>query len=228
MPRERTAPTSGRKSARTRERILAAAAQILSRKGWAGTRLVDIAEVAEVQAPAVYYYWPSREDLLAEVVVTGQQATLEHVVASLDALPADASALERIDGAIAAHLEVVLRRSEFSLAAIRNAAQLPDDIRERQLVGQREYADVWRRLVEDAVAAGELTADVDARAARMLVLGALNWAPEWWNPERGPLEDVVATTQHVVRRGLAAPRRGNGSATRRRSDAGSSPRRRDS
>ncbi|MDD7963952.1 TetR/AcrR family transcriptional regulator [Actinomycetospora lemnae] len=209
MPRERTArpsadgsPTSGRKSARTRERILAAAAQVLSRKGWAGTRLVDIAEVAEVQAPAVYYYWPAREDLLAEVVTVGQQATLEHVVASLAALPDDASAFDRIDRAIAAHLEVVLRRSEFSLAAIRNAAQLPADIRERQLVGQRAYADVWRGLVEDAVAAGELTADVDARAARMLVLGALNWAPEWWNPERGSLEDVVATTQHVVRRGL--------------------------
>jgi TetR/AcrR family transcriptional regulator, cholesterol catabolism regulator len=196
VPRER-------KSARTRERVLAAAAQVLSRKGWAGTRLVDIAEVAAVQAPAVYYYWPSREELLAEVVTVGQQETHEHVVASLAALPDGAGALERIDRAIAAHLEVVLRRSDFALAAIRNAAQLPADIRERQLVGQRAYADVWRGLVEDAVAAGELTADVDARAARMLVLGALNTAPEWWNPERGPLEDVVATTQHVVRRGLA-------------------------
>jgi TetR/AcrR family transcriptional regulator, cholesterol catabolism regulator len=197
VPRER-------KSARTRERILAAAAQVLSRKGWAGTRLVDVAEVAAVQAPAVYYYWPSREELLAEVVTVGQQATHEHVVASLAAMPPDAAALDRIDRAIAAHLEVVLRRSEFSLAAIRNAAQLPTDIRERQLVGQREYADVWRGLVEDAVAAGTLTADVDARAARMLVLGALNWAPEWWNPDRGTLEDVVATTQHVVRRGLTS------------------------
>jgi TetR/AcrR family transcriptional regulator, cholesterol catabolism regulator len=195
-----------RKSARTRERILAAAAQILSRKGWAGTRLVDVAEVAAVQAPAVYYYWSSREELLAEVVTVGQRATHAHVVASLEALPAGAGALERIDRAIAAHLEVVLDRSDFALAAIRNAAQLPADIRERQLVGQREYADVWRGLVEDAVAAGELTADVDARAARMLVLGALNTAPEWWNPERGPLADVVATTQHVVRRGLARRR----------------------
>lgn len=205
MPRERTARPSAdgtSKSARTRERILAAAAQVLSRRGWAGTRLVDIAEVAAVQAPAVYYYWPSREELLTEVVTAGQQATLAHVVASLDALPAGASALDRIDRAIAAHLEVVLDRSEFALAAIRNAAQLPADIRARQLVGQRAYADVWRRLVEDAVVAGELAADVDARAARMLVLGALNWAPEWWNPERGPLADVVATTQHVVRRGL--------------------------
>ena len=90
------------------------------------------------------------------------------------------------------------------LAAIRNIGQLPAEIRERQLVGQREYADVWRDLIDAAVADGEL-ADVDTRAARMLVLGALNWAPEWWKPERSSLETVIATTQHVVRSGLARP-----------------------
>ncbi|WP_433781505.1 TetR/AcrR family transcriptional regulator [Actinomycetospora sp. CA-101289] len=190
------------KSTLTRERILAAAAQVLSRKGYAGTRLSDVAEVADVQAPAIYYYWPSREELLEEVVTVGQQATLEHVVASLDALPPGTGAMDRIDCAIAAHLDVVLGRSDFSSAATRNAGQLPTDIRERQLVGQRAYADVWRRLVEEAVAAGELAGDVDVRAARMLVLGALNWAPEWWDPQRGSLEDVVAVAQHVVRSGL--------------------------
>ncbi len=196
----------GPKSARTRERILLAAAQILSRKGYAGTRLSDIAEVASVQAPAVYYYWSSRESLLEEVVTVGQQATMEHVVACLDALPAGTSAMERISQAVAAHLEVVLGRSDFSQAATRNAGQLPTEIRERQLVGQRAYADVWRTLVEDAVAAGEMVGDVDIRAARMLVLGALNWAPEWWDPARNPLEEVIATTQQIVRSGLS-PRR---------------------
>ena len=206
MARERTARASGSgepsKSARTRERILSAAAQVLSRKGYAGTRLSDIAEVAAVQAPAIYYYWSSREELLEEVVTVGQQATLEHVVETLETLPEDASALARIDRAIAAHLEVVLRRSDFSLAAIRNAGQLPTDIRERQLVGQREYAEVWRALVEEAAAAGDLADGLDVRSARMLVLGALNWAPEWWNPDRGSLDDVVATCQHVVHSGL--------------------------
>jgi AcrR family transcriptional regulator len=204
VARERSsgAVREGAKSARTRERILLAAAQVLSRKGYAGTRLADVAAVAEVQAPAVYYYWSSREELLEEVVTVGQRATMEHVVASLEALPADTSAMERIGRAIAAHLEVVLGRSDFSQAAIRNAGQLPADIRERQLVGQRAYADVWRSLVEDAVAAGEMAPDVDTRAVRMLVLGALNWAPEWWDPERNPLEEVVSTTQRIVRSGL--------------------------
>ena len=42
----------GSKSARTRQRILDAAAHVLSRKGYTGTRLADVARAAEVAAPA--------------------------------------------------------------------------------------------------------------------------------------------------------------------------------
>ena len=110
--------------------------------------------------------------------------------------------MARIARGGAAHLEGVRARADDSQPAIRNAGQLPADIRERQLVGQRAYADVWRALVDEAVAAGEMAGDVDTRAARMLVLGALNWAPEWWDPERNSLEEVVATVQQIVGHGL--------------------------
>src|SRR4051794_35543136 len=66
MPRKTTksaARGADPKSRRTRERILDAAAHVLSRKGYAGTRLGNIAEQAQLQAPAIYYYWPSREEL---------------------------------------------------------------------------------------------------------------------------------------------------------------------
>jgi hypothetical protein len=97
---------------------------------------------------------------------------------------------------------VVLRISEYTNAAIRNTAQLPPDIRARQLVEQQRYTEIWRELLEDARAAGELNADIDIGAARMLILGALNWACEWWNPRRGSLRSVVRTAQTLVRRGL--------------------------
>ena len=41
------------KSTRIRARILDAAAKMLSRKGYAGMRLSDVAEVAEFQVPAI-------------------------------------------------------------------------------------------------------------------------------------------------------------------------------
>jgi AcrR family transcriptional regulator len=194
------------KSARTRQRILDAAADVLNRNGYASTRLSDIAELAQVQAPALYYYFASREELIEEVVTLGMTRALTHVTDALAELPPEATHLDRICTAVGAHLEVVLRLSDYASAAIRYGPQLPADMRERQLAEQRAYGEVWRELVNDAVEAGELHPELDPRSARMLILGGLNWATEWWNPERHSLRSVISTAQLLARQGLAAPR----------------------
>ncbi|MQA85548.1 MAG: TetR family transcriptional regulator [Streptosporangiales bacterium] len=190
------------KSARTRQRILDAAAFVLSRKGYAGTRLSDVAGVAGVQAPAVYYYFSSREALIEEVMRVGTRRTHDHVAATIAKLPADTTPMDRICAAVEAHLRIVLEISDYATASIRNAGQLPDEIRAGGLAERNSYADLWRHLIAEARASGELRPDIDPRAARMLILGALNWAPEWWNPRQGSLDNVVYTALAIVREGL--------------------------
>jgi TetR/AcrR family transcriptional regulator, cholesterol catabolism regulator len=198
---------SGTKSARTRQRILDAAAQVLSRRGYAGTRLTDVAEVAEVQAPAIYYYFPSRDDLVEEVVWSGIARLTGHVQARLDELPPGTAAMDRIEAAVEAHLRYELEISDYTAAAIRNAGQVPEEIRVRYDVEANRYGDVWRKLFQDARRDGEMRPELDPRAARMLVLGALNWAAEWWNPRRESLDQVVRTAQSIVRAGLSGQAR---------------------
>jgi AcrR family transcriptional regulator len=193
------------KSARTRQRILDAAATVLNRNGYAGARLSDIAELAQVQTPALYYYFASREELIEEVVTLGMARALTHVTETLAELPEEASKLDRICAAVGAHLEVVLRLSDYASAAIRHGPQLPADMRERQLAEQHAYGGVWRTLVDEAMQAGELHPELDPMSARMLVLGGLNWATEWWNPSKHSLRTVISTAQLLARQGLAAP-----------------------
>ena len=103
-----TDATGDSKSAQTRARILDAAAHVLSVKGYAGLRLTDVAEQAELQAPAIYYYYPSRDDLIEEVMWVGIADTREHVAAVLDALPPESSAMDRMLAAVEAHLRHTL------------------------------------------------------------------------------------------------------------------------
>jgi AcrR family transcriptional regulator len=191
------------KSAQTRRRILDAAAQVLSAKGYAGLRLSDVAAHAELQAPAIYYYYSSRDDLIEEVMWVGIADMREHVIAVLDALPADCPALNRLLAAVEAHLRHELEISDYTTAAIRNSGQVPLKIRTRQILEEQRYGEVWRRLINDMARSGELRADLDLYIAQMLVLGALNWAVEWWDPRRGSLDTVVANAQSFVRHGLA-------------------------
>lgn len=192
------------KSALTRRRILDAAAHVLSTKGYGGLRLTDVAAEAELQAPAIYYYFPGREDLIEEVMWRGTAEIREHVTTILDALPPDASAMDRLAAAVEAHLRHALEISDYTTATIRNSGQIPYAMRRRQVLEEERYGEVWRGLINDLARSGVLRPEFDLYLAQMLVLGALNWTVEWWDSRRASVDAVVANAQTLVRHGLTA------------------------
>jgi TetR/AcrR family transcriptional regulator, cholesterol catabolism regulator len=192
------------KSALTRTRILDAAAQVLSENGYAGLRLTDVAAEAEIQAPAIYYYYyGSRDELIEEVMWAGIADVREHVAAALGALSDGTPPLEKLLVAAEAHLRHTLEISHYTTASIRNAGQVPQTIRKRQIREEERYGEIWRRLINDLAREGSLRPELDLYIAQMLVLGALNWTVEWWDPRRGSVEAVVANAQTIIRHGIS-------------------------
>lgn len=218
-----TSTDADSKSARTRARILDAAAHVLSSKGFAGTRLSDVAEHADIQAPAIYYYFGSREELIEEVMYCGVAELRKHVQDALNELPPETSPLDGIMVAVEAHLRHELEISDYATASIRNSGQIPQHLRTRQLREEASYGRVWRRLFDNALADGQIRADLDPRYAQLLVLGALNWAAEWRDSRRDAVDGIVANAQSLVRHGLCpptAPRRRVAKKTRTTSNRG--------
>jgi len=186
----------------TRQLILDAAAEVMFRDGYAGTKLADIADIAGIKAPAIYRHFASRDDLVDEVMTVGHRRFIEHVTSVIDALPATATPLDRILAAVAGHLEVALTISHYAAASTRNMSQMPDDIRERQQELRKEYGAIWRRHLTEAAEAGQLQPDLNLYAAQGLIIGALSWANEWWDPERQNLQAVIRNAQNLVRNGI--------------------------
>ena len=182
MPKsEAPAPTPVRKSDRTRERILDAAAVCFRERGFAATRLADIAEHAGLQAPSLYYHFRSKEELIEEVLSIGVTRTHAHVKERVALVPAD-EPVERLRAAIEAHLAMVLETGNYSAANLRLYGQMPDDIRKRLQKTQQTVGRYWGKLLSDAQQAGAIRADLDLSATRMLMLGAINWVAEWYKP----------------------------------------------
>ncbi|BCO36300.1 TetR family transcriptional regulator [Mycobacterium heckeshornense] len=171
-----------KKGVETRARILDGAALTFRNKGYAGTRLSDVAAAANTQAGSLYYHFPSREELVEEVLRVGQERTSGFVRRRVAALPDDASDLDRLREAISAHLDAVLEIGDYTAATIRIIGQVPDEIRTRRIHEQREYGDFWRSLVDNAQASSQFRADLNSSAVRMLLLGAINSVPEWFRP----------------------------------------------
>jgi AcrR family transcriptional regulator len=170
-----------RKSDRTRERILDAAAICFRDRGFAATRLSDIAAHAELQAPSLYYHFKSKEELIEEVLSLGVTRTFAHVQERVAAAPAE-DPLARLTAAIEAHLSMVLETGNYSAANLRLYGQMPVDIRRRLQRTQRTVGHYWGQLLADAQQAGLIRQDLDLSATRMLILGSLNWVAEWYRP----------------------------------------------
>ena len=116
------------KSAVTHERIIHAAAEVLAERGYAGTRLSDIAERAGIQSGSLYYHFEDRDDIVDQVLQRGVRETRRRVQEAIDALPADADHRRRLETAIVAHLGVILEFGEVSSASLQLVRQLPPEL----------------------------------------------------------------------------------------------------
>lgn len=186
----------------TRERILEAAAHVMSKRGLAQTRLSEIAAHAKVRSPALYYHFESREDLIAEVLKVGQRRVRAHVEEAIGAVDDDQSYLERIAAACRAHVRIQVAMADFAGAVSRNAAHATGPLYEDMHAESDRYHNVWRALLTNAHEAGELRPGLEPSTARMLVIGSLNWVTEWF-PPGGDLDMLADQAVHLVTRALA-------------------------
>lgn len=170
------------KSDRTRQRILDTAAQEFRKRGYAGTKVNDIAFAADMRAASIYYYFESKEQLFEQVLEIGLRLAFDAVRKAVESLPEDTPHQVRITAAVEAHLSMLLEYGDYSSANIRNFGQTPQEIQERQMESRRVYGEYWRQLLVNAQEAGQLRADVDLSLLRMFIFGAMNWSLEWVKP----------------------------------------------
>jgi TetR/AcrR family transcriptional regulator, cholesterol catabolism regulator len=208
-PPARRQPHTGARTARpsksqaTRLRILEAAALVLAERGYADTRLSDIAAAAGTFAGSIYYHFASREELVEEVLTLGVTRTFDAVRARVEALPTDGGHRARITAAIEAHVTFANSSDRFAAANQRLFAQVPHDIRQRQIGQHRAYGAYWRRMLADARRAGEIRADLDLPVLRLQLLGAINWTVEWYRPGKRSTQEIAAQLAATLFDGIA-------------------------
>lgn len=201
---------SGPRRLATRARILDAAAKVFRENGYSGTRLVDVASAAGMQTGSLYYHFDSREHLVAELLQVAWKRTSGIVKASLADLPSDATHIERLYMVITAHLVAVLQGGgTYTSGLLRIMWQVPEEVRRESTGQQRSYVKFWLSMMQAARDAGEIRSDLDLRAMVMSLIGALDWAVEWYRPDGHlPAEQLADQFATVVFEGVAAKRSG--------------------
>lgn len=211
-----------RKSETTRQQILDAAAALFAERGYSLTRLSDIAERAGMHLTGLYYYYDNKEELVSDIICFSPARAAIALREALDAMPPTASKRSRLETAFTVYLSYILKDDDYVRADHRIAAQISPEVRERALGISREINAIWRALLEEAAEAGELRTDIDMTMLRMLMLGSMNWAVEWFRAEVSPPTRLADAMKVLFFEGAGTQDRKG--ATEKPRQAGSQPR----
>jgi TetR/AcrR family transcriptional regulator, cholesterol catabolism regulator len=162
-----------------RRELTRQAARLFAEKGYHGTSLADLAEAMGVRKPSLYSHMTSKQALLLETMREGAAAFHR----SLDAIPENSSATDKIQRALRGHLRVVAEQLDMATVFVREWRYLEGAPREEILRERRRYEERIRALFREGRELGELRSDLDDGSAALLMLSAANWAYTWLRPD---------------------------------------------
>ncbi|NEA42365.1 TetR/AcrR family transcriptional regulator [Streptomyces sp. SID11385] len=180
----------------TRERIVAAAARLMTRQGVGATTLEQVREAAEVSGSQVYHYFDGKQDLVRAVVAYTRGDVLDMQQPLLSRLDSLAGLRAWRDG-IVAHQRSLGCRGGCPLGAL-GAEVAEHDAFARGLVA--EAFDQWEDEIRAGLRAmhsrGEFTPGTDPDALALALLSALQGGLLLTQIQRKtlPLETALDTT----------------------------------
>ena len=154
-----------------REQLLATAAELFAARGFHGVSVAELGRACGISGPALYKHFPSKDAILAEMLVSISEELLavgrERVAAAAD--PAGA-----VRALVDWHVDFALRHRPLIVVQDRDWESLPADARERVRALQREYVDLWAERLREVHDGLRLDS---ARAMAHAAFGLLNSTP---------------------------------------------------
>jgi len=182
-------PFEDRRRARDEKRdaVLRMAVKMFLDDGYHRTSLSDVAARLNITKPALYNYFRSKDDILAECYRMGQ-GMYDASIAQIDA--SQGSGLEKVRALIRAYASVTMQ--DFGMCVARlDDRELPPDTRSEVRVAKRRFENAFRREIARGVDDGSIR-PCDPKLATFVITGALNGIGMWYRPEGALSSETIA------------------------------------
>lgn len=161
-------------------RIVDAAVELFSRKGFDGTSVQEVVDAARVTKGAMYHYFRSKDDLLYEIyheLITEQLAALTRIRALGQPPP---QALRAI---IVDLVESTAARLPAAAVYAREGHKLAGEPMAALRAQRRRYHEGVRELIARGQRDGAFATSASAETVTLVVFGIINQLPRWYRPE---------------------------------------------
>ena len=160
-----------RKKAERRVQLLNAAARLFAQQGFSNISIEELGAIAGVSGPAVYRHFPSKDAMLAELMITGSRRTTEGGEAVVAGAKSDRAALKAL---VTFHADIAIRDRDMFRIQDREISRLsPSDALQVRTL-QRAYIALWVDVLSRIQA--ELPSNI-IRTKVQATFGLLNSTP---------------------------------------------------
>jgi AcrR family transcriptional regulator len=160
----------------TKRKILEAAAQIFSEKGYHAASMRDIARAVNLQKASLYHHVSGKQEILLNLLDQALDILIEDigwVVAKPN--PSD----EKLRLAIRVYLQRLIDQRDLAAVLLFEHRSLDPELKIRHMPRRDRFERLWRSLIESGIEEGVFTCENPSQAARAL-LGVMNWTITWF------------------------------------------------
>ena len=158
--------------------ILRTAADAFTRSGFTGATMEEIAEKLNMAKGNLYYYFPSKQDLLffCQEESLGRLLNQAQTI-SKENMPAS----DQLRQMIQFHTKTILEELPGSTAHI-DFRSLPSPLLKKVIRKRDRYEQAYRAVIERGIKQGVFR-KCNVKTTVWAILGALNWSVQWFSPK---------------------------------------------
>ena len=171
-----------------RETIVATAAGLYARSGFQGASVSDLAKACATSKSLIYHYFPSKEDILYDVMASHLALLAEAAEAA--AGRSDLEPKARLRALAQAFMRLYSGAADRHKVLLNELDNLPPDRRADVTAKQRRIIAVVEDLVRQM--RPDLPAPATGKALTMLFFGMINWTHTWFRSEGAISADALA------------------------------------
>lgn len=201
LVKDQTRETTVRREGETRNDILDVAARLIVENGYEACTMRSISQKLNIKAASLYYHFPSKDDIVVEIMNTGTAMLLEEVTHKVAQLPEKSSIKESLRTAVSTHISCKVNLSSPYMGVYEH---LPPIIKKQSRSMRKRHTNFWTQLIESGKEAGEVRSNLNTRIYVTYLLSGLNRVPEWFHPESMTIDEVVETIMLSLWDGICA------------------------
>ena len=189
----------------TRERLLRAARELIEEGGYGAASVIAIAERAGVASGTLYRHFDSKEELFVELFRSVCDREVAAMVQAADAMPSNASHVDRLETVLATFAQRALRRPRLAWALI--AEPVDPRVDAERLTYRERYSVLAAQALQSGIEAGELPEQNVELTAAALVGGCGEALVGPLSPLAGSRpgrEEIIFALRTFIRRAVGA------------------------